>query len=145
LLARIPPADVHALIPMNGVDHTTKQWREMLAIERSIAMRRLILAAVTMLVAGGAVIIALGALHVENTEDKVNLTIDKKQLKEKGEEGVNEAKTVGSALLHRSGEALRKAGENLRRTSDGQQTPATDQPPAPSSKRQPENSRQEVH
>ncbi len=94
-------------------------------------MRRLILTLAVLAIVAGAVIAAVGALHIGSTEDKVNITIDKKQLKEKAEQGLEQAKETGSAILHQTGEALRKAGKELRKPSDDQPAPAASKSPAP--------------
>lgn len=112
-------------------------------MRRSMSFRRFILAVVALVILSGVVIAAVGALSVRSTDDEVNVTIDKRQLREKAEEGAEKVKEAGSAVLNSTGEALRKVGENLRSHSDGTQPPAAAEPASADQQRPAENSPQE--
>lgn len=100
---------------------------------------KFILAVVALGILSGVVIAAVGALSVRGTDDEVNITIDKKQLREKAEEGVEKAKEAGNALLHSTGEALKNVGGSLDSRSDTGQPPATVAPSSGDKQPAPEN------
>jgi hypothetical protein len=83
-------------------------------------MRRLAVAILLLVVLGLIVVVATGAFHIGSSEDTINVTIDKKQLKQEAQRGAEEAREAGTKLLHRTGEALEKADGKIRSTRDNQ-------------------------
>jgi hypothetical protein len=89
-------------------------------------MARLIL---TMAVIVGVVLATAGILRFQNTTDEFTITIDKKELQEKTGKAVEKTEKAGGTILDRTGEALHKAAEGLRRSPSDEhastKTPAT--------------------
>jgi hypothetical protein len=81
-------------------------------------MRRLAAAIVALAVLAAIVVIATGAFQVRSSDDTINVTIDKKHLKDEAERGAENAREAGSKLLRRTGEALEKAGGKIRSTTE---------------------------
>lgn len=81
-------------------------------------MKRFLLA---VLVVGGLALLALwatGAVHVGSTDDMLNISIDKKELGQKAEEGLEKASDAGTVILQKTGDVLGKASEKLRGSLD---------------------------
>ena len=87
-------------------------------MSRFIAFRRFLWTVLALCILVGIMVVGVGALSVHNTDDKINITIDKDQLKEKAQEGVQKAEDAGRAVLRRTGEAMKKAGDKIRTESD---------------------------
>jgi hypothetical protein len=92
---------------------------------------------VVIVVAVGVVLGVSGVLHFQNTRDKAGLTIDKKEIREKTENAVNEAKEAGGKVLDKTGQALHKAAAGLRE-SPPDRPPAATPAPDDHNTRQPE-------
>jgi hypothetical protein len=88
-------------------------------------MSRLITTVVLTLVVVGIVLAATGVLRFHNTEDQSGITIDKKELKEKAQDAVENTGEAGSAILNKTGEILHKAVERMRGSSDDQSSTTT--------------------
>jgi hypothetical protein len=96
----------------------------------------MILVAVVLL--AGVVLAAVGVVHVQNTQDKAGITIDKKELNEKTQEAVEKAKTAGNEVLHKTGQALHKAGDRLQGAPPSADAPAKSETRATQRAGQPE-------
>ncbi len=83
---------------------------------------------------GTVVLAAIGVLHVGSDDEKINVTIDKKDLKEKADGAVEKTKEAGTTLL----QSTKKAIGNLRSGSNGEQAPETANPPQPQPQPQPQ-------
>lgn len=89
-----------------------------------MTMTRFIVAVTVLLVVVGVLLATTGVLHFRSTKDETGLTIDKKELKEKTQEAVETTGRVGSRILDKTGETLRKAADRLRGSSSDRSTPA---------------------
>ena len=92
-------------------------------------MKRLFLILVAFVVVAGILLVVVGALSIQNSPDKTSITIDKAELREKTREALHETKKTGSAILEKSGNELRKAGENLDKSPQDQSVPAKSDSP----------------
>jgi len=100
-------------------------------------MKRLILMfGVTVLLVGG-VLATTGVLHVRNTEDETSVILDKKDLGEKAQEVLHQAKDTGSTILERTGEVLRNAGEDIGKPSPDTSAPKKTESPADTDTQEP--------
>ncbi len=75
------------------------------------AMRRIFLLLVILAVATGAVLAYNGILYVHNTDDEVNLTIDKNKLEQETREAVEQTNEAGSRVRERIHKATRSGEE----------------------------------
>lgn len=93
-------------------------------------MKRLITAVLVtvgaLVIVVGGVLAATGVLHFRNTDDEAGATIDKKELKEKAHEATETIQQGGNEALDRTGDALKKAAEKIRGSSDDQESPPAD-------------------
>jgi len=88
-------------------------------------LKRLFLTLCVLFSLSSAVLAAIGVLHVGSDDEKINVTIDKKDLKDKAEAAIEKTKEAGTALLQSTKDAI----QNLRGPSNGQQAPETANPP----------------
>ncbi len=88
-------------------------------------MRRLMMAAIAIIVLAGVVLAATGVLRIQNNNKETRVTIDKKELKEKTQEAVKKTEEAGGKVLDKTGKALREAADNLKGSSHDQKTPRT--------------------
>jgi hypothetical protein len=95
--------------------------------ERRLAMR-LLKIALGIAVLAVAVLAATGVIYFRNTENDASVTIDKKELKEKTHEAIEKTREAGSEGLDRMGQALHKAGESMKGTSDERSAPDASAP-----------------
>jgi hypothetical protein len=111
-----------------GVHILNNTYGKLMNYERSITMKSFIIGLVVIIVLAGLVLAATGVLHVQNTENKAGITIDKKELEQQAGEAVDKTKEAGSKLLDKTSKELHKAGESLKASSKDRQEPAKTEP-----------------
>jgi hypothetical protein len=84
----------------------------------------LVLALILILLGAVITIAVMGVVTVQNTPEKTNITIDKKEMREKSQEAVEKTKEAGGKLLEKAGEGLHKAGESIRESKTDNSAPA---------------------
>ena len=72
-------------------------------------MKTLLACFAVVVILGIIVVAVTGSLRVRNTDDEVNVTIDKSELKTKTEQAVNKAKQLGERAVERTREAISKS------------------------------------
>ncbi len=81
-------------------------------------MKRLIVSVIVIVVLAGVGLAVAGVLRFENTKNRSSITLDKKELQQKTEKAVEKTEAAGGEILDKTGQALHKAAESLRGSSD---------------------------
>jgi hypothetical protein len=101
-------------------------------------MARLILILFAILILVGGVLAATGVLHVQNNKDETNFTIDKKELKEKAHDAVQQTEEASGKALDKASQAMRNAADKIRGSAHSGPTNSAPSSPRLNDKNQPD-------